>query len=91
MENALLLSPEQVAHILGIGRTFVFALIANGRLKSIKLGRRRLVPRAEVEAFVASERDRQAAENEGEAMSPGWPTSSERPKDSGTQKESSQC
>ncbi len=84
MENAILLSPEQVAQILGIGRTFVFALIANGRLKSIKLGRRRLIPRAEVEAFIASEQDRQAAENEGEAMSQGWPTSPERMKDRGT-------
>ena len=88
MENAILLSPEQVAQILGIGRTFVFALIANGRLKSIKLGRRRLIPRAEVEAFIALERDHQAAENEGEAMSQGWPSSPERPKDSGTPTES---
>jgi excisionase family DNA binding protein len=84
METAILLSPEQVAQILGIGRTFVFALIANGRLKSLKLGRRRLIPRDEVEAFIDSERERQAAENEGEAMSQGWPTNPERPKDSGT-------
>jgi len=84
MENALLLSPEQVAEILGIGRTFVFELIGNGRLKSLKLGRRRLIPRAEVEAFIASERERQAAENEGDAMSQGWPTSPERPEDNGT-------
>ena len=62
MENALLLSPEQVAEILGIGRTFVFALIANGRLKSLKLGRRRLIPREAVEEFIACER--QAAERE---------------------------
>ncbi len=84
MENALLLSPEQVAQILGIGRTFVFALIANGRLKSIKLGRRRLVPRDEVEAFITSERDHQAAENEGADVAQGWPTRPWRPDDSGT-------
>ena len=84
MEKAILLSPEQCAELLGLGRSFVFKLLAEGRLESIALGRRRLIPRDAVDAFIASERERQAAENEGEAMSQGWPTSPERTKDSGT-------
>ncbi len=91
MENALLLSPEAASQLLGVGRTYLYALLAQRRLRSLKLGRRRLIPRQAVEDFIASERERQAAEDEGEAMSQGWPTSPERPGDSGTPKESSQC
>ena len=64
-EDALLLSPEEVAARLSIGRTFVYELMATGRLESLKLNRRRLVPRQALDAFVARERERQAAENEG--------------------------
>ncbi len=83
-EGALLLSAEQCAKLLGLGRTYIFRLLAEGRLESIALGRRRLIPRDALDAFIAAERERQAAENEGEAMSQGWPTSPERPKGSGT-------
>ena len=83
-EGALLLSAEQCAKLLGLGRTYIFRLLAEGRLESIALGRRRLIPRDAIDAFIAAERERQAYENEGEAMSQGWPTSPKRPKDSGT-------
>jgi excisionase family DNA binding protein len=39
-----LLSVEEAAHALGIGRSMVYALVADGRLRSLKVGRRRLVP-----------------------------------------------
>jgi len=61
MENALLLSVEQCAEMLGVGRTFVYALLAKGRLESLKLGKRRLIPREALEAFIKSERELQAA------------------------------
>ena len=64
MQNPVLLRPEQVADMLGIGRTFVYELMATGRLESLKLNRRRLVPRDALDAFIAAERERQAAENE---------------------------
>jgi excisionase family DNA binding protein len=38
-----LLSVEEAARELGIGRTLVYDLIAKGELQSIKVGRRRLV------------------------------------------------
>ena len=44
---------EDAAKALGIGRTFVFQLIKEGRLKAVKVGRRTLIPVREVEAFLA--------------------------------------
>jgi excisionase family DNA binding protein len=44
---------EDVARALGIGRSTVYDLIRSGRLRSIKIGRRRLVPRDAVEALIA--------------------------------------
>ena len=37
----------------GIGRTKIAELIASGELASVKLGRRRLIPVAALEAFAA--------------------------------------
>ncbi len=84
MENPILLSAEQCAELLGLGRTSIFKLLAEGRLESIALGRRRLIPRDALDSFIASERERQAAENEGADVAQGWPTRPGRPKDSGT-------
>ena len=59
------LTPEQAAQALGVGRTFMYSLLASGRIESIKLGRRRLIPTDALERLVAEERERQAAENGG--------------------------
>lgn len=42
--DPLFLKPEQAAARLNIGRTRVFAAIAAGELRSVKLGRSRLIP-----------------------------------------------
>lgn len=39
-----LLSIEQAAQALGIGRTVLYSEIWAGRIRSVKIGRRRLVP-----------------------------------------------
>ena len=39
-----LLSIEEAARHLGIGRTAAYGLLSRGELRSIKLGRRRLIP-----------------------------------------------
>jgi len=44
---------EDAAKALGIGRTFAFHLIKEGKLKAVKCGRRTLIPVAEVEAFLS--------------------------------------
>jgi excisionase family DNA binding protein len=49
----LLLTVAQVAHELGLSRSTVYLEIASGRLRSIRVGRARRVPRAAVEQWVA--------------------------------------
>ncbi|MDP2874571.1 MAG: helix-turn-helix domain-containing protein [Holophaga sp.] len=44
---------ENTAKVLGIGRTFVFQLIKEGKLKAVKIGRRTLIPVVEAEAFLS--------------------------------------
>jgi excisionase family DNA binding protein len=41
--------PSDAARLMGIGRTFLYELIASDKLKSIKLGGRRLVTRQAIE------------------------------------------
>ena len=44
--------PEEVAPLLGIGRNGVYALIKTGDLRSIKVGRKILVPLSAVDEFL---------------------------------------
>ena len=49
----VMLTAEQAADALGIGRTTVFALIKSGELRSLLIGRLRRIPLDEVEAYSA--------------------------------------
>ena len=49
----LLFGVGDAARILGIGRTALYGLIGTGRLATVKLGRRTLIHRAELERFAA--------------------------------------
>lgn len=51
--NPLLLTISQVADLLNLGRTKTYELVMSNRIKSVKLGRRRLVPRHNVDSYVA--------------------------------------
>jgi excisionase family DNA binding protein len=51
--QSLLLSVNETAALLGIHRATVYELLATGQLRSTTLGRRRVIPRVAVEAFVA--------------------------------------
>jgi excisionase family DNA binding protein len=44
IELPMLFTVEQVAQILGIGRSTVFQLIKNEQIESIRLGRSRRIP-----------------------------------------------
>lgn len=46
------LSVDETATALGLGRTKIYELIREGRLKSVKVGRRRLVPAVAVDEFL---------------------------------------
>ncbi len=53
----LVYSVEEAAEQLSIGRTLAYQLISEGRLLSIKIGHRRLVARADLDAFIVSCRE----------------------------------
>ena len=51
-EGKLLVSPEQAAVLLDIGRTKVFELIATGAIRSVIVGRMRKISLIELREFV---------------------------------------
>jgi excisionase family DNA binding protein len=51
--ETVMLSDREVARMLGIGRTKARELMTAGAIRSVRIGRRRLVPRSEVDAYVA--------------------------------------
>ena len=50
-DDAVMLSVPEAAEQLGVGTTKVKQLIASGQLASVTIGRRRLVPAANVRSF----------------------------------------
>ena len=64
----LLLTVEEAARELSLGRSLLYELLLRGELRSVKVGRCRRIPRADLEAFVEELRAGSAA-----------PESSERP------------
>ena len=48
-------SPDEAAELLGISRELVHDLLRNGQLGSVKAGRRRLIAKHHLEAFLAGE------------------------------------
>ena len=51
-DGALLLTPEQAARVLSIGRTTIFALIKAGELRPVRIGRSCRLSRVELEHYV---------------------------------------
>jgi excisionase family DNA binding protein len=47
-----LLSVEEAARQLGIGRTALYHEFTDNRLRSVKVGRRRLIPSSEIDAYI---------------------------------------
>lgn len=52
-DNAEALNPEQAAKLAGIGRTTLYAAMSSGDLPSFKVGKRRLIRREAVSAWLA--------------------------------------
>ena len=52
MTEPLLMGVREAARLLGIGRDSAYALIREGRLPAVRIGRRILVPRAALERWV---------------------------------------
>ena len=53
LDTPLLHSIISAAKILGIGRSSLYALIAERKVHPVKIGRRTLIPQHELERFVA--------------------------------------
>lgn len=51
----LAVSISDTTHTLGVGRTTVYAMIADGRLDAFKLGRRRLVKAESIRRLIAAQ------------------------------------
>ncbi len=50
--DPLLLPIEEAGRVIGVGRTTMYQLIQSGELRTVTVGRRRLVPVAELVAYV---------------------------------------
>lgn len=54
----LTLSINEAARVLGLGRTSIYALIADGRLDVVKIGRRTLVTTDSIHRLIESQSKR---------------------------------
>jgi excisionase family DNA binding protein len=50
--DKLLLTPEEAAERLSVGRSRIFELISSGRLRSVRIGASRRIPAAALTDFV---------------------------------------
>ena len=57
----LLYSVDEAAELLGIGRTFMFHLVATGEIDSFKIGKRRKIPRDALDSYIQRLRSEQLA------------------------------
>jgi excisionase family DNA binding protein len=51
----LLLTMEEAAQALGVGRTFLYTLVMKKEIASIKIGRARRIPVSALEQFIAEQ------------------------------------
>jgi excisionase family DNA binding protein len=58
----LMLTVEQAAETLRIGRTTMFALVRSGEVESVRIGRLRRVPADALDAYTARQLDQSTAE-----------------------------
>jgi excisionase family DNA binding protein len=50
----LLLTPAEAAHMIGVGRSKMYELLASGAIKSVKIGALRRIPATALEEYVAA-------------------------------------
>jgi excisionase family DNA binding protein len=59
VDDKILLRPEEAAQRLGVSRSVVYELIAEGRIESIRIGKSRRIPVEALLAFVEAQRQSQ--------------------------------
>ena len=67
-EGKLLLSVDQAAQRLSIGRSLCYELVMRGDIPSLKLGRRRLVSVAALEQFIVERLEEETGATETERV-----------------------
>ena len=50
-------SISEAMQVLGVSRSFVMKLLQTGKLRSVKVGRRRLIPRAAIDDLLSGDQD----------------------------------
>jgi excisionase family DNA binding protein len=60
MTTKVLLTVEETAEALGYGRTYMFKLVREGEIESVKSGKLRRIPAAAIDEYVARLRTEQA-------------------------------
>ncbi|GII25339.1 helix-turn-helix domain-containing protein [Planosporangium mesophilum] len=60
-EPPRLVRVEEAARLLNVGRSLAYELVRTGRLRSLKLGNRRLIPREAIEEMIAALTDEQGS------------------------------
>jgi excisionase family DNA binding protein len=63
--SRLLYSVPEAARLLGVGRTYMFRLIASGEIESIKVGKLRKIPRDALGLYIDRQRRSQASSASG--------------------------
>ena len=58
MIDPLLLAPAEAARALGIGRSKLYELMREGRIRSVRIGTCRRVPATALDEFVVASTDR---------------------------------
>jgi excisionase family DNA binding protein len=53
-ETEYLMSPEELSHLLGLGRTYTYQLLSTGAIPSVRIGRLRKIRRTDAEKFIAA-------------------------------------
>jgi excisionase family DNA binding protein len=67
LDGKLLLTVEEAAHRLGIGRTVMYRLVSTGAVESVTLGRLRRVPSECLDEFVSALRESHSQERNAAA------------------------
>ncbi|WP_407569637.1 helix-turn-helix domain-containing protein [Deinococcus altitudinis] len=57
LQDKLTHKPDEVAPLLGLGRNSVYALIRSGALRSIRVGRKILIPASAITDFLNGEKN----------------------------------
>ena len=59
-DQRVLLTVDEAAHRLGIGRSHAYIFVMKGELESVKIGKSRRIPATAIDAFIARLRSEQA-------------------------------